>query len=376
MKKLFLLLVFIPVFVFAASAEAMYSPTWGFFIDLPEGYEYEDGDGMNRFSFSGPAGLMFDIVVYDGRFDSILELVKDINIRLSNNGDVDFFLYNGKQAAIIELIFGGNSGWGLAVELGNSGSGNNPILLALSYGSDDISDLEIFHLSALDSIAPTFVDRRYPGPIIEYGFPRGEPRNVPLAIGGLSAMIYENDAEAAQVLIEREFAISMAYFNTPYMQEAVTRYYRFIFRDSFDRISDAASVLVNYFGGFSAVTDEQKREFAQKTLLFLQSFHYERDLSGSDFINLVTAVTEGRGDCDPRAMLFAVLLSNANIPSGIMLSLHYSHAMGIADITGAGARLESHGIQWLVAETTSYVDIGLIALDQSDPQYWFAILFD
>jgi hypothetical protein len=59
-----------------------------------------------------------------------------------------------------------------------------------------------------------------------------------------------------------------------------------------------------------------------------------------------------------------------------MVSYYYGHAMGLADITGAGAHFESHGIQWLVAETTANIDIGLIALDQSDPQYWFAVIFE
>jgi len=376
MKKLFLLLIFIPVFVFA---EAMYSPTWGFFLDLPAGYEFVDGDGRDRFSFSGPAGMMFDLIVYDGRYNSMQELVEDVSRRLSNRGDVDFFLYNGRQAAIIELIFGDNEGWGFVVELGSPGghrSGSPPMLLALAYSPADIEGLDIFHISALDSIAPTLAERRYPGPLMEYGFPRGERRNTPLAISGLSAMIHENDAEAAQVLIEREFAIYLAYINTPYVQQAAIRYYRFIYRDSFDRIADAASVIVNHFGGFLAFSEEQQREFAQRILTFVQGFHYERDLSGSDFINLVTAITEGRGDCDPRSMLFAMLLANANIRSALMLSYHYSHAMGLADIAGSGARFESHGIQWLVAETTANVDIGLIAADQSDSEHWFAVLFE
>jgi len=377
MKKLFLVLLFIPVLAFA---EPMYSPTWGFHIDLPEGYDYIDGDLKDRFSFSGPEGLMFDLVVYDGRYNSLLELANDINRRLSNQGEVDFFQYRDKQAAIISLVFGDYIGWGLAVELGDrlpSGytPAKRPVLLALAYGPANKRELEIFNLSALDSISPTLAERRYPGPIMEYSYPRGEASNTLLS-NGLSVIIRENDAEASQVLIEREFAIMRAYLNTSYLYDACIRYYRFIYRDSWDRITNAASVIANNLGGFNANTDEQKRAFAQRTLNYVQGFSYERDMSGSDFLNLMTAAIEGRGDCDNRAMLFAIILAHAGIRGSMMLSFHYSHAMGLADIAGSGARFEALGTHWLVAETTANIDIGLIDQELADIRQWFAIVFE
>jgi len=374
MKKLFILLVFIPVL---ALAEPMYSPTWGFQIDLPEGYVYADGDARDRFSFAGPEGLLFDLVIYNGQFNSMLELANDVNKRLSNTGDVDFFQYREKQAAVMTLAFGIYTGWGLAIELDSkSGAAARPILLALSYAPADKKGIELFHLSALDSIAPSPADRRYPGPITEYSYPRGQAKSTPLALKGLNAMIRENDAEAAQVLIEREFMICEAYLNTPYLQAACIRYYRFVYRDSYDRIADAVSVITRNLGGNSARTDVEKREFAQKALSFVQGFKYERFLTQSDFLNLVSAVTEGRGDCDSHSMLFALILANANIRSGLMLSHHYSHAMGLADVIGTGARFEALGTRWLVAETTAKIDIGLIDQDLSDPRYWFAVVLE
>jgi len=374
MRKKYLLLLLLMFFVWPVFTESMHSPTWGFFIDLPEGYDYVDGDGRDRFSFSGPEGLMFDLIVYNNRYNTMLDLVEDINRRLSNRGDVDFFWYNGKQAVIMKLVFGEYNGWGFAVELDSTGR-QRPMLLALSYGTESAKDLEIFHLSALDSIIPTAAERLYPGPIMEYSFPRGEQRSVTI-VNGISAMIYQNDAEASQVLIEREFAILRAYLNTPYIKEATIRYYRFIYRDSYDRIIDAVDSITHNLRGYSIQNDEDKRIYAQRVLSLIQSFKYERDFSGSDFLNLVTAVSEGRGDCDNRAMLFAIILANVDIRSAMMLSYHYSHAIALADISGSGARFEAGGTNWLVAETTAFVDIGLIAQDQSDPQFWFAILFN
>jgi len=375
MKKI-LLIAFVVLFGFTqiVAAESMYSPTWGFYIDLPEGYEFADGDGRDQFSFNGPEGLVFDIVVYNKRYNTLVDLVEDVNKRITNKGDADFFLYNSRQASIIKLEFTGYNGWGFAVEL-ESSDAQRPMLLALSYGPSSKKELELFHISALDSISPTSAELRFPGPIQEYSYPRGEQKTVTIA-NGISAKIYENDAEASQVMIEREFSIMESYLNTPFLKEACVRYYRLIFRDSFARIKDAADEIIKKSGWSANLNDAQKRAFAQKILSYTQNFNYQRDLKGSDFLNLVTAVVENRGDCDNRAMLFAIILANVNIRSAIMVSHHYSHAVGLADIQGTGARFESYGTKWLVAETTANIDIGLIAQDQSDPQYWFAILFE
>jgi hypothetical protein len=373
MKFKFLLLLFIP---FIAFAESMYSPTWGFSLDLPEGYEFVDGDGRDRFSFSGPAGLQFDLVVYNGIYNTMNEMVNDVNRRLSNKGSIDFFTYRGKQAAVIELDFQGSTGWALCLMLTNKTVQQQPMLLALSYNPADGNDLNLFHMSALDSISPTIEDLNYPGPIMEYSFPRGEARRKPLAINGLSAMIYDNDAEASQILIEREFNVLINYSLSPNLPDAWIRYYRFIYRDSWDRISDAASVLIKHWFNNTINQNEAKLLLAKEALVYVQNFEYERDFSGSDFLNLVSAVTEGRGDCDSRAMLWAIILAHAEIRTAMMVSIKYSHAMGLVDIEGAGARFDAYGTRWLVAETTANVDLGLIAQDMSDNESWLGIIFE
>jgi hypothetical protein len=294
---------------------------------------------------------------------------------LSNNGHIDFFNYYDKQAAIIELVFGEYDGWGLCIELASSGD-QKPMLLALAYSHHSSENgIDILHISALDSISPSDAELKYPGPIIEYGYPRGEAMQVTLA-SGINAIIRENDAEAAQVLVEREFLLLQYYVDTQYWREAWIRYYRLIYRDSYDRIKNPAIAIVRNLGGLDAVNDDAKRAFAQKALGYVQEFSYERDFTGSDFVNLVSAVIEKRGDCDSRSMLWAIMLSLADIRSAMMVSPYFSHAMGLADIAGDGARFEHLGTQWLVAETTAKIDIGLIDQEQSDPNYWLGIVFE
>jgi|TergutMp193P3_1026864.scaffolds.fasta_scaffold00078_15 hypothetical protein len=376
MKQILLLLTLVPVFAFAGP---MYSPTWGFSLDLPEGYEYAEGDGRDRFSFCGPGDAMFDLVVYNGNYANLNQLVNDVNRKIQNRGNVDFFQYNDKQAAMIKLIFGDYDGWGIAVELegGSAERGSKPMLIALAYSpADNANELGWLHMSALDSIAPSAAERRYPGPIVEYSFPRGDVKPVLIPAAGANVIMRENDEKAAQFLIEREYNILKYYFNSPYMQAAWVRYYRFIYRDSFARINKAVSAIAQNLGGYSASTEEEKRAFAQRALSFVQDFKYERGLSESDFLNLVTAVTESRGDCDSRAMLWAIILANTNIRSAFMVSQKYSHAMGLAEIAGNGIHFELYGISWIVAETTANLEIGLIAQDVSDPRNWLGIVFE
>jgi hypothetical protein len=379
---------------FPCAAEPLYSPAWGFRIDLPEGYAYQDGDGRNTFSFKSPEGAVFDLAVYQGRYESVEALAKETGRRIGNTGDISCFDYHDKKAVLMELNFSGNTGWGLAVELapvtegqggGASGEGR-PQLLALAWNPGGKTDLSGLHLSGLDSIAPSGAERRKSGPVMEFGYPRGALKKTPLAGLKLEALVAEHDAEGARALVTREYGILRRHLFTPDWQEAWVRFYRMIYRDSWERLIDAAFQLERHWNGggdpaAAAVhtaedSGERDLELAKKALEWVQGFKYERDLMGSDFVDLVSAAIEGRGDCDSRALLWALILAQANIPSSIMVSREHRHAMGLADIPGAGARFEAGGKKWLVAETTARVDIGLIGSDMSDIAGWIAVILE
>ena len=381
MKRLPLSLI-CALFTFHCSLHAvpLHSPTWGFRMDLPEGYEYTEGNSYDRFSFVGPNDARFDIAVYSGIYQDIEQMAADVNHRLGNTGGSAFFDYEGQPAILIELKFGNIEGWGLGIELaaefgaGGMAGVNPPLLLALAYAPAGIPALEYFHLSALDSIIPSQAHARRPGPIMAFTYPRGRVREVPIASIGLTALFHENDAEAAQALIDREFALLTVYQFASNWQEAWIRYYRMIYRDSWDRVADALFRLERRFT--TGMEHISTRDFAERALAYVQNFEYERDFEGSDFLNLVTGITEGRGDCDSLVMLWVMILSQANIPAAMMVSRNHSHAMGLADVPGSGARFEAGGIRWLVAETTENVDIGLIAEDMSDAESWLGVFFD
>ncbi|MDR2095868.1 MAG: transglutaminase-like domain-containing protein [Treponema sp.] len=407
LKVLFLSVAFSSFPAAFTAAYPIYSPTWGFALDLPEGYELTGGDRRDRFSFASPEGAVLDIVVYapgaggnSTGYNSVEDMSADVRRRLGSKGDMETFSYRGKKAVLFELSFDApaaagrnsgrnalNSGWGLSLEL-NSDGAQPPLLLALAYGPDEREDLRVFHLSALDSLCPSTADRKIPGPITEYSFPR--QKRVPLQLAGMEeqALFYENDGEAARYLVDREFALLKRYTDSRQWREAWIRFYRAIYRDSFDRLTNAAFILERIWNVETASIqasadkpvpqedmDKANLSLASKALAWVQNFNYERDLMGSDFVNLVSAVTEGRGDCDSRAMLWAIILNHADIPAHIMVSRFYGHAMGLADIKSAGAQFEMAGKKWLVAETTAAVDIGLIGRNVSQTDKWLGIEF-
>ena len=389
------LLMFIAPFAFSSPLE---NTTWGFSLDLPEGYKFSGGDGKNSFSFSHPDGATFEISVSysapgqrtEGRaYASIEQMSRDVKAKLNSSGDIDFFEYRGKKASLLELDYslpraGRMTGWALCVELAQpntkstgprteaGASAPKPLLLAMAYGQAGKEDLAPVHFSALDSIVPEEGDRLAPGPITEFIYPRKTRVKAPVFALDCEAWIFEEDAEAAQALIDREFQVLRRYQNSSSWKEAWIRFYRAVYRDSFDRLTDIAFQVERKLN----VPPEENRDFASQALNWVQSFRYERNLFGSDFINLVSSATEGRGDCDNRSMLWAVILKQACIPSAIMVSRNYSHAMGLADLPGSGARFELNGQKLLVAETTADVSIGLINEANSEIDQWLGIPFE
>ncbi|MDR2663353.1 MAG: hypothetical protein LBC31_10195, partial [Treponema sp.] len=369
MKSRILIPVFALVMLLSLGAEPLYSPTWGFRLDLPEGYELSGGDRKNSFSFASPFGAFLDLAVYTDK-DSAVLLAEELEKKLANRGQKHVFTYNEKETVLIELNFTGPqgrnarfTGWALCIQLeqegrisnpsGGAGQRVKPFLAAIAYGPDR-PELRNLHFSILDSIEGGEGDRRLPGAVTEYLHPRGAWKKEKLANSSLEAFFRENDAAAARSVVEREFSVMKLYLDSPRGQEAWKRFYRGIFKDSFSRLEDAAFILERSWNnsvpgpsGEGIKPEEADRlgarpgeaaVIASKALEWVQGFTYERDLLGTDFVDLVTAAREGRGDCDSRAMLWAIILEQSSIPAAIMVSRELSHAMGLADIPGQGAR--------------------------------------
>jgi hypothetical protein len=404
-KQLFLCCIAAFFLAITAGAESLNSPTWGFRLDLPEEYQLTGGDGRNQFTFVSSFGSFFDIAVYTNK-NSTSALADEIEKKLSNKGKKRVIPYNGTDAVVMELQFvsplsknTSYTGWALCMELEQPVKDvriGKAFLWAMAYGPAK-AELQNLHLSALDSIEGGERDRRLPGVMTEYLYPRGKWVQKTLANTGQKAYFRENDDKAAQNVVDREYKVMQLYLKSPKWQEAWKRFYRAIYKDSFDRIANAAFMLERSWnnsvlgpsGEGLKVEDLQRMGkrgpeaafIASKALEWVQTFKYERDTAGSDFVNLVTAAQQGRGDCDSRALLWAVVLMQSDISAHIMVSREYSHAMGLANVEGQGARFamkDGNGkeVRWLVAETTTKVTLGLIGETVSETAKWLGIYLD
>lgn len=375
----------------------------GFFIDLPEGFSLVEGDGKSRFSFVDPAGGMeFDLIAYDSaRYAGVDALASAVLGKLNSAGEREPFSYEGRDALFAELAFPLNGqkkrGFGIFIaarraaegsigtprnpgggtEANRDGSGTEPERdIALLAYSDEarFESYADFILSCLDAFSADRAARRSPGPVSQYllPFPPARTEEKTLRFGETLIKLPWDSEEATQIedTAGREFRVLEAYGGTDELWKAAwARCYRMIYRESARRLDRLAIEL-------DRLLPDDPTDAARELLKWVQEFHYERDQSGIDFVDPLSAAYEGRGDCDSRAMVLALILERRGIDVVLMLSRDYSHAMAGIDVPGGGQRFSWEGRDWLVAETTAKVGLGMIAANQADWKKWIAVSFE
>ncbi len=417
----------------AAFCDEYYS-NYGFSIDLPEGFVYLEGDGSTKFSFGTPdESIKVDILVYPpSRFVNAKTGAADTAAKLSGRGTFSSFEFGGSDAALGELVFGSGAaalkGYGLFVNDASpppaaGGAADAYDLVVLAYASAaDYENNRDFVESAIDGLSANVSRRAVPGPlgaVARINATKGTSplKSVSIPFGATTVTADWNPREgaAAQALVEREYRVLSAYAQSPELLDAaIARFYRMIFRDAapaLDKLSLALSAawetgawsgtiwspsLATSSGDSQSVrlppakstqtaassaagprfgAAAQPRGYAEALLAWVQGFKYERDPKGSDVVNPISAAFEARGDCDSRALVMSILLRREGIRSILMISLEYEHALAAVDAPGAGARYPYKDKNWLVAETTARVGIGLIDQTQADPKSWLGVDF-
>ncbi|MCX7023779.1 MAG: hypothetical protein NT080_04075 [Spirochaetes bacterium] len=379
-----LILAFVPAF---AAAEELYSDS-GFYIDMPEGFQFTGGDGKNNFSFTDPNEVIkFQVILYDGaRYASAAAGMAEIARKLGAEADSEEFTYQRRKAVLADLSFdlGGSAEEGYALfvdglQKNPEGAPERDFLLLAYVPASEFEEYQDFILSCIDAFSIDAEARLYPGPVSQFDTPWDPARRKPtfLDFGGvqLSVPYDPAEAEASQFLVEREFRVLTAYAGAEDLAAlAWSRFFRMVYRDSFHRLDylalevARASMTKTPAGSMPSPVDR-----ARSVLSWTQGFTYARDPEGSDFVNPLSTAFERRGDCDSRSLLMAILLKHDGVDAIVMVSEAYAHAMAAIDAEGAGARFPFAGRQWLVAETTAKVDIGQIAQSVSDPKGWLGI---
>lgn len=242
----------------------------GFFMDLPEGFAFTEGDGSSRFSFSFGT-MTVDLLISDpGRYASAKAAVEDTAKRLGSRITPTGFSYAGMDAAVAEFAFGSATAArrGMALFLdgqaenaatqvnsqGSSQSGPLALkaydltLLAHTPATDWQRDRELL-LSCIDGFSATAAGRSAPGPLGTLARSRlrtsdRQVKTIQFSGTSLSASWNPKEAVLAQELVEREYRVLVRTATTQAaVQPGMQRFYRMVWRDSLPSLDQLALAL-------------------------------------------------------------------------------------------------------------------------------------
>ena len=365
----------------SAGALAAVNPVYGYSVDLPVGWLEADNSNPDHIGFLSPnADAMVQIIALDpgagasGAASSGPLLALHVLDQLGAEGEPDAFSYQDRSAAISELAFttGGIEVQGYLVTIANGAAGFAILAFA---AIDSYETAHDYLLSAIDSFSLDEESRRYPGPVSQYFYPFPAPnaRDASIRFAGsrLPFAVDANEIDATEVLVDREARVLAPYgaLDRETASNAWRRYFRLIYRDNYMRLEPLAQAI-----GARLEADRVPRvDYPQELLSWLQGFDYVRTGGLADFQPPIACLATESGDCDSLAMTYVILLHHLGFDAILMTSDRYAHAIAGVDVQGPGARFTFEGRDWLVAELTADVPLGLIAAEMADPAGWLGV---
>ena len=359
---------------FHLPGEEYYIQDYAYFLDLPENWEILDASDPGKLSFTDESrSAVLQIISFSGdRFQSAGEIHGEIGARLNAEGEGAGFIFSGRDAYFSDISFHEDNYRVRGYFISINGRDNDFALLTFS-PVDKYDELQDFLLSALDSFSLEYDGRYRPGPVSQfyYPFPGSNPEPVEVAVNGenIRLPVDRKELEAAQVVVEREARILAAYSGN--RVNAWQRYYRMIYKDNYHRL-DSFSDLV-----FSVLKKEglisRDAELPLELLSWIQGFTYFRTGTLADLLSPLSTAYTASGDCDSRALLYIILLHHLGTDSILLVSSQYSHSVAGVNISGLGARVRFEGRNYLIAEVTEQVDIGLIPRNMANASGWIPV---
>jgi hypothetical protein len=374
-----------------AHAELVASDKWGYTIDFPEGFKCDDGsDDETSFLFSHsfmPVSAVIkvwpdeiyktSVEALSGTFTKLGAKVDDISRVSWRNENCALAQFSMNNAG----VNGDQLGWACAAPL----PGKNAGIVLLAYAPKEKEyDCEQFILSLIDSLMIDQGSFRESGIVTAFAFPGGRNKNITLTVNGhkITTTIGEEDGEAAQFVVDREFAVFKIYTSTRLWKEAWQRFYRQVARDSCSRLKKMS------FDIYAALQDDAKQKdpsnpnaaVAQILLNWVQEFQYERTSKTADKADFMPLpkILDGKGsDCDSRSMLVALILKNMNVNTCMFISRDYSHSMAGAVLTGKqGQTIKIDDTEYIVGETTAKgLTWGKMDAQMQDRAKWIPVEF-
>ena len=373
-----------------AFADVFPVPEYGYVIDFPEGFSLDDGsDDLSLLLFRHtmlPVEVMVKVWGADA-YQTADAALTDSFAKLGAQGDVAQVRWRNQRCAIAKMTMqnaaleGQHIGWACAIPLAEK----KGWLTVLAYAPAQTAyDCEQFLLSVLDAVMTDVGSYKEAGIVTAYAFPAGKKTDLTLTIAGktIATQIDGDDLEAAQFVIDREWAVFMVFAQTEYAYLAWQRFYRMIARDSMGRTKKIAFDVQNALMPDAQTTDPDcpHAALAQMLLHWTQYFTYERASTTedkADFASIPSVLTGASSDCDSRSMLIAVLLKNMGVDACIFVSAEYSHAvLGVALDGKQGQTIDVDGTEYLVGETTAKdLTLGMLDASMQDRDKWLPVVF-
>lgn len=359
---------------------------FGYYVDIPEDWQIMDGSDMSHVAFSAPSGqALFQIISYPAdRFETAADIANFVEERFSTRGEGTAYRFSGREAVFAELAFDTQNYTVRGYHVMVNGRGGDYVMQSFA-AVDVFGEYQDALLSALDSVSLDDEGYLHPGPVSQYmyAFPAPNPKPERIRIGEETITYTADPAEreATQTLIEREARILSGYAQqaaaaggrwsggSEIWVEAWRRFYRMIYRDNFFRLSSLARAVEQHFSDQGV----PREEIPARLLAWLQGFEYSRTGSLADLLAPVTCFLEQSGDCDSLGLAYVILMQHMGYDAVLLVSSEYGHALAGVDVPGEGARFEFEGTQYLLAEFTEEVELGLIPQHMADPSKWIPV---
>lgn len=368
MRRSFFVLILVLLLLASLPAEQIALGPFGSFIDPPDSWALI-GEEAQKLTFATPdEGAYLQIKRYEG-IGSLSALVEETERRLGARGEGTVYQYGAGKAYFGGIDFAAENFSFSGYLFAYYAAGLEPVVLIGFADADRLGVYNDYILSAIDSYSPLPSTDRLPGPVGAFDrlFSAGSERRVPLTIFDApdDFIVDPGTVETASYVTEREARILAAEGSV----SAWRRFFRIIYRDA---LKGLEPLIAELHAGFGRDTAES-RFVAEELLAWLQGFEYRRSGTFSDFLDPIQALVSTAGDCDSLGLLYVLLLHSFDIDAILLVSERYSHALGAAAVPGGGAAFTVEGRDYIVAEMTEEVALGLIAADMADPAGWIPV---
>lgn len=368
-------------------AENVSDSVYQFSLDIPEGFELADvSEDQMSYHFKHPNyPVQFILKIYDSPDYEYADDVLSLTLKkLSASMEIDTFQWNKSRLCAISdfsmTLDKKYSGWAVCAPLKKQGA----FIAILSYSTAETrQSCNPFIMSILNSLCTDEDFYCFPGIIATYAFPGEGSRDIVLNINDIivTTAIDKTDVDAAQFVVDMEYNVLLLYAKHNLWKQAWQRYYRQVYRDSYGRLAQVSSNIIEkiYPICLKANPNNPELAYAQTLLSWVQGFEYKRDnakKTDTDFTNLPAVLCGQGNDCDSRSMLICVLLRAAGLESFMLVSRDYAHAMATFENPAPGQKyaVEGTGREFLMGETTAKVTWGTIAQEHSDRSKWIPVI--